>query len=284
MRSLRVLVVAGRDSTGGAGLDADHEALTAFGVEPLLVCSADTQQGPGGLLELGARPVSAWWPEAREHLDAGVQAIKFGLLPGSDAIEAAAELCEAAPGVPVILDPVLGPSAGGEFLDAAGRAALVELLPRLRAHLTPNLPEAAALLGLAAIPESREEREAAARELLDHGAAAVLLKGGHGGEDPLRDLWVSRADGALWIERRREPGPGIRGSGCRLASAFAAGLARGRNPVQAAKEAGDWVAQRIRQARVESAGERTESVGGLASGSPGAIIRDPNTEAAVAQW
>ena len=249
MRSLRVLVVAGRDSTGGAGLDADAEALKAFGVEPLAVCTAETEQGPDGLIALGARPVEDWSHEAREHLEAGVQAIKFGLLPGVASIAAAAELCASAPGIPVILDPVLGPSAGGEFLDADGRAALVELLPRLRAHLTPNLVEAAALLGWTEVPESREDRERAARELLALGAAAVLLKGGHGGEDPLCDLWVSRADGARWIERRREPGPGIRGSGCRLASAFAAGLARGRNPVQAAKEAGDWVAQRIRQAR-----------------------------------
>lgn len=246
---MRVLVVAGRDSTGGAGLDADREALTAFGVEPVLVCTAETQQGPDGLVELGARDVSEWAHDAREQLGAGVHAIKFGLLPGPDAIEAAAELCAAASGLPVVLDPVLGPSAGGSFLGRLGCAALVEALPRLRAHLTPNLPEAAALLGLARAPEAPKERESAARELLERGAVAVLLKGGHGGEDPLRDLWVSRADGARWIERRREPGPGIRGSGCRLASALAAGLARGRNPVQAAKEAGDWVAQRIRQAR-----------------------------------
>lgn len=248
MRSLRVLVVAGRDSTGGAGLDADREALTAFGVEPLLVASAETEQGPDGLIELGARDADDWLREAREGLEVGVQAIKFGLLPGPDAIEAAALLCEAAPGVPVIVDPVLGPSAGGEFLDAGGRAALIEHLPRLRAYLTPNLAEAAALLGSDAVPQTRAEREAVALELLARGATAVLLKGGHGAEDPLCDLWLSRADGTRWIERRREPGPGIRGSGCRLASAFAAGLARGRNPVQAAREAGDWVAQRIRQA------------------------------------
>jgi len=249
MASLRVLVVAGRDSTGGSGLDADSEALRAFGVEPLLVCTAETVQGPDGLIELGARPVGDWSAEAREHLDAGVHAIKFGLLPGPESIEAAAELAQSAPGLPVVLDPVLGPSAGGQFLDDAGVAVLLESLPRLRAHLTPNLDEAARLLRLGAEPQTRDDREAAARELHARGAPAVLLTGGHGHEDPLLDLWFSRADGARWIERRREPGPGIRGSGCRLASALAAGLARGRNPVQAAKEAGDWVAQRIRQAQ-----------------------------------
>lgn len=253
MSSLRVLVVAGRDSSGGAGLDADAEALDAFGIRGALVCTAETVQDDGGLVELGARPVDEWEREARAALEEGVHAIKFGLLPGADAVRAALRLRQGAPGVPVVLDPVIGPSAGGRFLDDAGVAALVEGLPALAPYLTPNLAEAALLVGdgasEAALAEDLAAREDAAGALLARGAAAVWLTGGHGAEDPLRDLWCSRADGARWIERRREPGPGIRGSGCRAASALAAGLARGRNPVQAAREAGDWVAQRIRQSR-----------------------------------
>ncbi len=140
-----VLVVGGHDSSGGAGVDADREALEAAGVRGAVVVSAWTVQDASGVRELGAVPPSDWLEEARVRLDAPIAALKFGLLPGVPAIGAARELVTLAGGCPVVLDPVLASSSGTRFHGPRGLAALrAELFP-LGLIWTPNVPELAEL-------------------------------------------------------------------------------------------------------------------------------------------
>jgi hydroxymethylpyrimidine/phosphomethylpyrimidine kinase len=240
-----LLVVAGHDPSGGAGVSADEEAARASEFEVRTVITAHTNQSDAGVVSVGARPAIAWLQDARALLGDHPAAIKFGLLPGADHLRAAAELIREAPGIPIVVDPLIESSSGFEFLDAAALEVLrTELLP-LPVILTPNLPEAARLT---ARPElgNFEDREAAAHELLAPGLAAVLLKGGHGMEDPIRELLLTPATTAFWLEHPRLPGRGIRGSGCRHATTLACALARGLALPEAARHAAEHVASRIR--------------------------------------
>ncbi len=245
-----LLVVAGHDSSGRAGIDADRDAAEAFGCELHAVRSADTRQEDERPFALGARDPLAWGAEARAVLEEGrPAALKFGLLPGADHVRIAADLAREAArrGLPIVLDPVLASSAGHVFLDARGADTLVrELLPEVTV-VTPNLPEAARLAGLPIEPEWAQSgaRAAVARTLLAAGAGAVALKGGHGAEDPVVDLLVRPEAEPLEHRHPRHPGPGLRGSGCRYATALAAGLARGRGLAEAFEEAGAYLFRRM---------------------------------------
>ncbi len=162
--------------------------------------------------------------------------------------ETAGERQRSSPRHPLlVLDPVLQASGGEPFLDDAGvRTLREELLPH-GPLLTPNLPEAARLTGRAESElASPAVRLGTAQDLLAAGAAGVFLKGGHGAEDPVLDLVLIRGAPPVWHERRRTPGGGIHGSGCRYASALAAGLLLGWGPAEASRRAGEWVGNLIR--------------------------------------
>jgi hydroxymethylpyrimidine/phosphomethylpyrimidine kinase len=243
---LRLLVIAGRDSSGGAGVDADREVAREAGISAAIVVTAETRQGEGGLEALGARAVGAWKAEAEAALGEGVGAIKIGLLPGAEHVVAAAELLRGASGVPVVVDPVLGPSSGGRFLDEAGVVALCDVLLPMGCVITPNLDEAAELTGRspAALAANLEERVAAAGTLLECGAGAVVLKGGHGGGDLLDLVWEAGGR-PEWLELERVPGA-LRGTGCRHATSLAIGLGRGLGIAAAARAAAQLVGVRMR--------------------------------------
>jgi hydroxymethylpyrimidine/phosphomethylpyrimidine kinase len=220
----RVLVCAGLDPSGGAGLVADLEALAAAGARGWAVATALTAQGPRG--------ARAWAPSTPEMLLAQVdalldgarqlpRAVKTGMLgSGANAAALAGRLCARPLGkVPLVVDPVLSASSGLSLLDAAdARAALQALLARA-ALATPNWPELEALVGHAVASEEGAVR--AAREL---PSRAVLVKGGHREGEPV-DLLV-RGRTVIRIRGRRRPIE-ARGTGCRLASAAAGYLARG---------------------------------------------------------
>ncbi len=252
-RTPRLLVVAGHDPTGGAGVDADREAAEAFGAEARCVVSARTDQDGARVRAVLPRAPEEWLAEAQEvlALREPPRALKSGLLPGEAHVLAFAGLVRAArerePALPVVVDPLLSASGGEVFLDELGaRVLLAELVP-LDVVLTPNLREAARLTGADALEIGRDPdlRRAVARALLDLGARAVLLKGGHGLEDPVRDLCWERGLEPRWHEHPRLPGRGLHGSGCRYATAVAAQLARGYPVRLAFREAGDWLARRI---------------------------------------
>ncbi|HVS17704.1 MAG TPA: bifunctional hydroxymethylpyrimidine kinase/phosphomethylpyrimidine kinase [Planctomycetota bacterium] len=231
-----VLVVAGLDPTGRAGLAADLRALAALGVHGAPVATCLTDQSNAGLhamVPVDGALVSAQL--ASVLADLPVAAVKVGLVASSEVARALASCLAAYPELPAVIDPVLATSTGDSLLDEAARVALLSaLVPR--AHvLTPNLDEADALLGLAP-GSARSEPLASARALLALGPRAVLLKGGHGRGEQAVDLWLD-ADGAHELALPRLAGRTARGTGCTLASALAAGLAHGLPGREAARRA-----------------------------------------------
>jgi hydroxymethylpyrimidine/phosphomethylpyrimidine kinase len=247
----RLLVCAGHDPSGGAGVDADREAAAAAGATVRCVVTTDTEQDGRRVFAVRPRAAELWAGEARGVWRAeSCGALKFGLLADGAAVQAAAGLAREAAerGVAaVVVDPVLAASGGERFLDPAGvRVLLAELVPA-DVVLTPNLLELAELTGASfeALAADGELRLRAAEQLLDRGARAVVAKGGHGAGAVVHDLVLARGEPAVWIERVRVPGRGLHGSGCRHASYLAARLAAGDTLPAAARAAGAYVAARI---------------------------------------
>ena len=242
-----LVLCIGGTAPNGPGLAADEEAVLASGGRFAGVVTAATAQDEEGVQELGERPSWRWRYEAMEALaveNPGV--VKTGLLPGVEHLRELrgllGQLRFDAPGLPWVLDPVLAASSGHVFMAEDGVAELRELLT-LGPVVCPNLGEAAALTGvsLPVLEEDPASRLLAAQRLLEAGVAGVVLKGGHGREDPLRELVWEREGAPTWLERPRLAGS-IRGSGCRHAAHLATGLAQGRSLEEAARGAGTWVA------------------------------------------
>ena len=229
-----VLVIAGTDSSGGAGLARDVATLTRFGVGALVAVTAVTAQTDDEVRAVELLPAPLVSAQISAALAARrVSAIKTGMLGNGAIVEAVAAATPPRALVPLVLDPVLAATSGGSLLDDRGRAALVALLLPRATLLTPNIPEAALLLG-AAPASSAEEIIGQGRALCALGAPAVLVKGGHGCGALAIDWLVTRAGGV-----RRLAAPRLtaarRGTGCALASAIAAGLAA-RVPLEIACE------------------------------------------------
>ncbi len=216
------LTIAGSDSGGGAGIQADLKAMSALGVYGASVITAVTAQNTRAVTAVHAIPldvIAAQIDAVLSDLDVG--AIKIGMLATPQIIETVARGLAAFAG-PVVLDPVMVAKSGDALLAEEAVAALREmLLPRARL-LTPNLPEAATLLG----PDAPAAMEAQGRALRALGADAVLMKGGHGTGAICEDLLVT-ADGVTRLSAPRLPTRNTHGTGCTLSSAIAAGLAKG---------------------------------------------------------
>jgi hydroxymethylpyrimidine/phosphomethylpyrimidine kinase len=236
-----VLVIAGSDSSGGAGLTRDVRTLTRLETRALCVVTAVTAQSDTQVVAVHVVPATL----VRAQMTAAfatrrVEAIKIGMLATRATVLAVtAALPAVAP--PLVLDPVLASSSGGELLDAAGRSALcAELLPRTTL-LTPNIPEAAALLGTGSASNEAELLQQA-RALLALGPRAVLLKGGHAAGGEASDLLLAADAPPLWL---RAPRLSVtrRGTGCALSAAIAAGLAAGLELNAACERAKQHVTQ-----------------------------------------
>ena len=241
-----VLVIAGTDSSGGAGLTRDVATLTHFGSKVLCAVTAVTAQtdaAVGCVVTLPAMLVRAQIEAALAS--ARVGAIKIGMLGDAAIVAAVSAALPPREAAPLVLDPVLGASSGRELLDAAGRAALRERLLPHTTLLTPNIGEAATLLE-APPATAEEEIVAQGRALCALGPRAVLMKGGHAG-GPLAVDWLVAAEGP--VERFSAPRlPGARrGTGCTLASAIAAGLAAGLGLIAACGQAKQHVTELLRQ-------------------------------------
>jgi hydroxymethylpyrimidine/phosphomethylpyrimidine kinase len=235
-----VLVIAGTDSSGGAGLTRDVAALAHFGSAALAAVTAVTAQTDARVAAVEVLAPQLVRAQIASAFATGrVRAIKTGMLATRATVEAVAAEIAAAPPVPLVVDPVLTATSGAELLDTGGRTALLELLLPRAALLTPNIPEAAALLG-ARPGSSEEELLAQARALCQRGAAAVLMKGGHAGGALAID-WLVRRDGS--VQRLAAPRleRDLRGTGCALASACAAGLAAGLELPAACERAKQYV-------------------------------------------
>jgi hydroxymethylpyrimidine/phosphomethylpyrimidine kinase len=232
----RVLTIAGSDSGGGAGIEADIKTISALGAYACTAITAVTAQNTLGVAGVHVLPPEFVALAIRTVLaDIGADAIKLGMLANEGIIRAvAAEL----PNLPIVLDPVMVATSGAVLLEAGAIAALkAELLPRA-SIVTPNLPETAALTGLPV--GTSAERVAAGQALLAMGAKAALIKGGHGGEPMLTDYLVTPA-GVAEISAPRLETTSTHGTGCTMASAIAAGLAQGLALEDAVRRARDYL-------------------------------------------
>jgi hydroxymethylpyrimidine/phosphomethylpyrimidine kinase len=222
----RVLAIAGSDSGGGAGIQADIKTITMLGGYAATAITALTAQNTLGVHAIHMVPPEFVSRQIAVVLDdIGAEAVKTGMLGDAATIEAVAgALAQHAQGVPLVVDPVMVAKGGASLLRPDAVAALTRLLLPMASVLTPNLPEAEVLTGLA-IPDIDAMRRAAAA-LLRLGVPAVLLKGGHLPGDEVVDL-LATADGIEAFAAPRIASRHTHGTGCTLASAIATGLAQG---------------------------------------------------------
>ncbi|HYF18131.1 MAG TPA: bifunctional hydroxymethylpyrimidine kinase/phosphomethylpyrimidine kinase [Ramlibacter sp.] len=231
----RVLSIAGSDSGGGAGIQADLKTIAALGCYGMTAVTALTAQNTQGVRAIHAVPLQM----LADQIDAvaediGIDAVKVGMLHSAPTIEVVAAALERHRLQQVVLDPVMVATSGAVLIDPGAVASLVrELFPRALL-VTPNLDEAAMLVDRPLRTEA--DMEAAARQLLAMGARAVLLKGGHLPGDVVADLLLQPGGAAQWMRDARLATPNTHGTGCTLSSAIAAHLALGTDlPLAIAK-------------------------------------------------
>lgn len=242
----RVLIVAGSDSGGGAGIQADIKTVTALGAYAATAITALTAQNTRGVHGVVTVPPAFIAQQMEVVLDdIGADCIKTGMLHSADVIETVVRSCERyARGVAVVVDPVMIAKGGASLLEPAATSALKHRLLPLASLVTPNAPEAETLTGLAVRCEDDLSR--AADGLLELGPSAVLLKGGHLPGSTVVDL-LRTADGdELRFESTRIESRSTHGTGCTLASAVAAGVAQGLRLADAVRRARDFVHEAIR--------------------------------------
>jgi hydroxymethylpyrimidine/phosphomethylpyrimidine kinase len=241
----RVLIFAGSDSGGGAGVQADIKTVTALGGYAASAITAVTVQNTLGVGAVHPIPPGIVAAQARAVLDdIGADAIKTGMLGSAEIARLVADLLAGA-GVPAVIDPVMVAKGGAALLQDEALAVLRERLVPLAAVLTPNAPEAAALTGLAV--ETTDDLRRAGEALLARGAGAVLMKGGHVPGEVVTDLLITPA-GETSFSGARIDTRHTHGTGCTLASAVAVGLAQGLGLEAAVARAWAYVAEAIRRA------------------------------------
>lgn len=232
------LTIAGSDSGGGAGIQADIKTVTALGGYAATAVTAVTVQNTLGVTGVHPIPLEIVEAQARAVLsDIGADAIKTGMLGDMAAVELAARLLDEAC-LPAVIDPVMVAKGGASLLAAEAVAAVRERLIPRATLLTPNAPEASALTGLGV--ETTDDLRRAGDALLAAGARAVLMKGGHVAGDRVVDILMT-ADGETAFEGERIDSRHTHGTGCTLASACATGLAQGLPLTAAVARAWDYV-------------------------------------------
>jgi hydroxymethylpyrimidine/phosphomethylpyrimidine kinase len=291
------LAIAGLDPSGGAGLAADLRAFAAAGAWGAAVCAALTVQSTRGVRKVVAVPAALVVAQAEEVLgDARVLAIKTGALGSAANAHAVARLLAAHPRIPAIVDPVMipsrhaGKSGSGSRLDGSGSLPAMRRLARAATLITPNLAEAGALLGehVASLAEARD----AAVALVEAGARAALVKGGHGGGEEAVD-WLVVGGATIRVVRIAGPRrkvPPLHGTGCTLASLIAGRLAVLRSTKRAGRpiSAEELVAAvRWARGRLDAAIRAPLTVGGglrvLAPWAPASLHRPTAGRAPVSR-
>lgn len=241
----RVLIIAGSDSGGGAGVQADIKAVTAMGGYAATAITAITVQNTLGVHGVHPLPLDLIEAQARAVLDdIGADAIKTGMLGSVAVVERVAAILDTSE-APAVVDPVMVAKGGASLLDADAVQAVRSLMVPRAAILTPNAPEAEALTGVAVADLDGQRR--AGEELLKMGARAVLMKGGHVDGPTVVDLLLTPT-GETLLEGPRIETTSTHGTGCTLASAIAAGLALGHPTETAVAEAWAYVSEAIRRA------------------------------------
>jgi hydroxymethylpyrimidine/phosphomethylpyrimidine kinase len=221
----RVLIIAGSDSGGGAGIQADIKTVTALGGYAATAVTAVTVQNTLGVKAVHELPSELVQAQVRAVLeDIGADAIKTGMLVNAAIVEAVAAVLDETPELPVVVDPVMASKGGQVLLSPLAVQALYALLVPRAALLTPNAEEAQILTGREV--KNLDDQRRVGQQLLDQGARAVLMKGGHVPGATVTDVLVTRR-GERLLEGVRLDHRHTHGTGCTLASACAAGLAQG---------------------------------------------------------
>lgn len=240
----KALTIAGSDSGGGAGIQADLKTFSAFRVFGMSVITAVTAQNSVGVQGVENLPPAFVAQQLRSVIeDFGTDAAKSGMLSTAGIIEAIAEVLAETPIAKLVVDPVMVAKSGDALLRADARQALITRMLPLALVVTPNLPEAAVLAGIPVT--SREDMEEAARRIHALGPRFVLVKGGHLKGDALDLLWNGREFTAF--EAPRVDSPSTHGTGCTFSAAIAAGLSRGRPLPDAIGDAKAYVTRAIRE-------------------------------------
>ena len=241
----RILIVAGSDSGGGAGIQADIKTITCLGGYAMTAVTAVTVQNTLGVAAIHAIPAEIVAAQMRACIDdIGVDAVKIGMIGGAATVVAVAEVL-AGLQVPIVLDPVMVAKGGARLLgDDAAMALIAHLLPLARL-VTPNTPELSALTGTEI--EDAADALLAAQELLLQGPRAVLAKGGHLPGDRLTDWLVTRGGHQAFTSERVDTAH-THGTGCTLASALACGLGQGLALEDAVVQARAFVMQGLLRA------------------------------------
>jgi hydroxymethylpyrimidine/phosphomethylpyrimidine kinase len=247
-RPARVLAVAGSDSGGGAGIQADLKTFAALGCFGTSAITAVTAQNTVGVQAIHALPAAFLARQIDSVLDdIGADAIKIGMLHDRELVDVVAAALDRHPGIPVVLDPVMVATSGDALIrEDTIEAIIAELLPRATV-VTPNLDELGLMAGHAlADPEMAL---AAARSLLARGARSVLVKGGHLAGDTVIDVLVDPRGEQLRLAAPRIATVNTHGTGCSLSSAIAAHLALGASLEEAVREAAAFVRRGLRSAQ-----------------------------------
>lgn len=244
-RVISALTIAGSDSSGGAGVQADLKTFGTFGIHGLSAITAVTAQSMREVVAIHRVPAK----QVEQQLcavfgDFPIAAVKIGMLGSATTISTVARFLRERCKVPIVLDPVLISSSGTRLLPARALAVLREELIPLADMLTPNVPEAESLLGRC-LTTPKDLREAA-RDLLGLGAKSILLKGGHHEGDPVCDYLVDASRARVFRHARM---PILaRGTGCVLSAAIAAGLAHGRARITAVRDAEHYLQRALQDA------------------------------------
>jgi len=234
-----VLSIAGSDSGGGAGIQADLKAFARVGVHGMTAITAITAQNTVGVTaveSISPRIIVAQVRTVAE--DIGVDAVKIGMLGTAETVDAVVEALSFLGPAPVVIDPVMVAESGAVLLDDEARAALIERLLPLTSVATPNIPEARVLTGLG----NEASQEELARAVIALGPQAVVVTGGH--SDEVVDLFFA-GETAVEIPGERHPDGAAHGSGCTHSSALAAYLARGEEPLEAARKAREIASEAV---------------------------------------
>jgi hydroxymethylpyrimidine/phosphomethylpyrimidine kinase len=264
----RVLSIAGSDSGGGAGIQADLKAFARCGAHGMTAVTAITAQNTVGVTGVYPLPPEAIVEQVRAVAgDIGVDAVKIGMLGTAKAIEAVGRALDLVPAAPVVLDPVMIAESGARLLDEDALDALrTQLMPRVTVT-TPNLPEARVLAGeqtSEAVLDTSDDVERLARAIHALGPGAVVITGGH--RQSASDLFFD-GERSVEIPGERHPDGAAHGSGCTHSSALAAELARGAAPLEAARRAKLVASEAVRDGlRDLGAGAGPVDVFGLSRG------------------
>ena len=241
----RVLTIAGSDSGGGAGIQADLKTFSALGCYGTSALTALTAQNTVGVSAIHPVPVEVIQKQIKAVLDdIGIDAVKIGMLHSSEVIEAVAEMLKTYSPQNIVIDPVMVATSGDPLLQDSAIESLMKILVPIADIITPNIPEAEIFLGRKI--ERQSDLPEAAEKLSHLGCRAVLLKAGHLKEDLLVDYFYDSVSGEMTeLPSQRLYTQNTHGTGCTLSSAVASFLAHGYKPADAVKKAKNYISEAI---------------------------------------